>query len=49
MLEPSVEPPTWEPEEINWLSNSTLLLKKRMWTGQNPGSTFTYAKLTIQP
>ena len=49
MLEPSVEPPTWEPEEINWLSNSTLLLKKRMWTSQNPGITFTYAKLTIQP
>lgn len=47
-LEPSVEPATWEPEELHWLSNSTLLLKKKMWTGKNPGTTFTYAKLTIQ-
>ncbi|MBH8558439.1 hypothetical protein [Hymenobacter negativus] len=46
-LEPSVEPATWEPEEIKWLSNSTLLLKKKMWTGKSPGTTFTYAKLTI--
>ena len=48
-LEPSIEPMSWEPDEIRWLSNSTLLLKKKLWTGQNPGSTFTYAKLTIQP
>jgi hypothetical protein len=47
-LEPSVEPATWEPEEILWLSNSTLLLKKKVWSGKNPGSTFTYARLTIQ-
>ena len=47
-LEPSVEPATWEPDAINWLTNSTLLLQKKMWTGPNPGSTFTYAKLTIQ-
>ena len=47
-LEPSVEPATWEPDEIHWLFNSTLLLKKKMWTGKSPGSTFTYAKLTIQ-
>jgi hypothetical protein len=47
-LEPSVDPATWEPADICWLSNSTLLLKKRMWTGKNPGSTYTYAKLTIQ-
>jgi hypothetical protein len=47
-IEPSVDPATWEPAEIHWLSNSTLLLKKKMWTGKNPGSTFTYAKLTIQ-
>ncbi|GAB3850062.1 hypothetical protein GCM10028822_14940 [Hymenobacter terrigena] len=46
-IEPSVEPATWEPDEIHWLSNSTLLLKKKMWTGKNPGSTFTYAKLEI--
>ncbi|MFD2721748.1 hypothetical protein ACFST9_23735 [Hymenobacter monticola] len=47
-LEPSVEPATWEPAEIHWLSNSTLLLKKRMWTGKNSGNTFTYAKLSLQ-
>jgi hypothetical protein len=47
-VKPSVEPATWEPQEIRWLSNSTLLLKKRMWTGKNPGSTYAYAKLTIQ-
>jgi hypothetical protein len=47
-IEPSVDPATWEPAEIHWLSSSTLLLKKKMWTGKNPGSTFTYAKLTIQ-
>ena len=46
-LEPSVEPATWEPAEIHWLTNSTLLLKKKTWTGPNPGTTFTYAKLTI--
>ena len=47
-LEPSVEPASWEPYEVQWLSNSTLLLKKKMWTGSNPGNTFTYAKLTTQ-
>ncbi|GAB2846979.1 hypothetical protein [Hymenobacter ruber] len=46
-IEPSVDPATWEPAEIHWLSNSTLLLKKRMWTGKNPGTTYTYSKLTI--
>ena len=47
-LEPTVDPATWEPQEVRWLSNSTLLLKKRMWTGKSPGATYTYAKLTIQ-
>lgn len=47
-LEPSVDPMTWEPAEILWLSNSTLLLKKKMYTGKNPGSTFSYSKLMIQ-
>ncbi|GAB3872153.1 hypothetical protein GCM10028824_22210 [Hymenobacter segetis] len=47
-IEPSVDPATWEPDEIHWLSNSTLLLKKKMWTGKNPGTIFTYAKLTIR-
>ncbi|MDO7849407.1 hypothetical protein Q5H92_23790 [Hymenobacter sp. M29] len=46
-LEPSIDPATWEPAEIHWLSNSTLLLKKRMWTGKKPGNTFAYAKLEI--
>ena len=46
-LEPPVEPGTWEPAEIHWLTGSTLLLKKRMWTGKNPGTTFTYAQLTV--
>ena len=48
-LEPAIEPATWEPDEMHWLSNSTLVLKKKMWTGKNPGTTYTYAKLTIQP
>lgn len=47
ILEPLVDPATWEPDEIHWLSNSTLLLKKKMWTGPNPGTTFTYAKLLV--
>ncbi|GAA4045312.1 hypothetical protein GCM10022409_34180 [Hymenobacter glaciei] len=47
-IEPSVEPMTWEPDGVQWLSNSTLLLKKKMWTGKNPGNTFTYSKMTIQ-
>ncbi len=46
-LEPSVEPATWAPDKIHWLSNSTLLLKKKMFAGKNPGNTFTYAKLEI--
>jgi hypothetical protein len=48
-IKPSVEPMSWEPYRIEWLSNSTLLLKKCVWTGKSPGTTFTYAKLTIQP
>ena len=48
LLEPSVEPATLEPEEVSWLSNSILLLKKRVWTGQNPGNIFAYSTLTIR-
>jgi hypothetical protein len=48
-LEPSVDPAIWEPNEIEWLSNTTLLLKKKMWTGPNSGLAYSYAKLTIQP
>ena len=47
-LEPSVEPMTWEPNDIHWLSNTVLILEKKMWTGKNPGTTYTYAKLTIK-
>ncbi|MDQ2769540.1 MAG: hypothetical protein M3Y54_03455 [Bacteroidota bacterium] len=47
-IEPAIEPMTWEPDEIQWLSNSTLLLKKKMWTGPKPGNTFTYSKLEIK-
>ncbi|MBO2010710.1 hypothetical protein [Hymenobacter negativus] len=47
-VEPAVEPATWEPNEIYWLSANSLILKKRMWTGKNPGGTYTYAKLTIR-
>ncbi|MBJ6110227.1 hypothetical protein JAO73_14485 [Hymenobacter sp. BT523] len=46
-IEPSVDPMSWEPEEVRWLSNSALLLKKKMWTGKKPGTTYTYAKLQV--
>jgi hypothetical protein len=41
-------PKEWEPYRIAWTSDNTLILSKEMWTGKNPGNTFTYAKLTIQ-
>ena len=44
----TLEPKVWEPYRIKWLSSTSLVLSKEMWTGKNPGSTFTYAKLTIQ-
>lgn len=47
-LEPTVDPVSWEPAEIHWLNNKTLLLRKRMWAGENSGNTFTHAKLTIR-
>jgi len=43
----SIEPKTWEPYRICWTSANTLLLSKTMWTGKNPGTAYTYAKLTI--
>jgi hypothetical protein len=45
----SLQPKDWEPYRICWTSNATLLLSKEMWTGKNPGNTFTYSKLTINP
>ncbi|SFQ72300.1 hypothetical protein [Hymenobacter arizonensis] len=47
LLEPSVDPATWEPDEVRWISPNTLILKKRMWTGKNPGTTYTYARLQV--
>jgi hypothetical protein len=43
----SLEPKTWEPYRICWASDAVLLLSRTMWTGNHPGSTFTYSKLTI--
>ena len=43
-----MESKTWEPYRIKWLSPTNLLLSKEMWTGKNPGSTFTYSMLTIR-
>ncbi|WP_210518632.1 hypothetical protein [Hymenobacter terricola] len=47
-LEPSIEPMTWEPNDVYWLSTNVLILKKRMWNGNHEGNSYTYAKLTIQ-
>ena len=46
-LEPPVAPMSWEPEEVGWLSNNSLLLKRKIWTGKNPGTTYTYATLLV--
>ncbi|MGI4871327.1 MAG: hypothetical protein ACRYFX_09125 [Janthinobacterium lividum] len=43
-----LEPKEWEPVAVCWLSPTTLLLRKRMWTSRNPGTTYTYARLTIR-
>ena len=43
-----LEPKTWEPYQICWVSPNTLLLSKEMWKGKNPGNTYTYAKLTVK-
>ena len=43
-----LEPATWEPYQVAWASPTTLLLSKKMWTGKNPGNTFTYARFAIQ-
>ena len=45
-IEFAEEVATWSTREIQWLSNSTLLLKKCVWNAEGP-STFTYAKLEI--
>jgi hypothetical protein len=45
---PTDESATWEPNEVHWISNNVLILKKRMWTGKNPGNIYTYTKLTIK-
>ena len=43
----STEPKAWEPYQLCWTSNGSLLLSKEMWIGKNPGTTFTYAKLLL--
>ncbi|WP_046245128.1 hypothetical protein [Hymenobacter terrenus] len=42
-----LEPKTWEPYRVCWASATALLLSKVMWTGKNPGSTYTYARLVV--
>ncbi|TDN38416.1 hypothetical protein E4631_03030 [Hymenobacter sp. UV11] len=44
----SLEPKTWEPSQVCWTSNNSLLLIKKMWGGKSPGNTFKYARLTLQ-
>jgi hypothetical protein len=44
----SYKPTTWEPTEVNWISSNELLVRKEMWTGNNQGNWFTYAKLSVR-
>jgi hypothetical protein len=44
----ALEPTAWEPNGVCWNSASTLLLKKKTWTPQDLGTTFSYAKLIIR-
>ncbi|RZJ92773.1 MAG: hypothetical protein EOO60_06885 [Hymenobacter sp.] len=41
------EPKTWEPEQIDWLSPTTLLLKQKHWNKDFSRAWYTYARLTI--
>lgn len=45
----SLEPKTWEPQSLCWMSNNVLLVTKEMWTEKSQGTQYTYAKLTIAP
>ena len=47
-IEPAIEPPSWEPWGLHWISASSLILEKRMWTAQSDGTAFTYSKLRVQ-
>ncbi|HEX8659003.1 MAG TPA: hypothetical protein VF690_15780 [Hymenobacter sp.] len=42
-----LEPETWEPYEVIWISDNELIFYKTLWTGKNPGNTHTYAKLVV--
>lgn len=41
-------PKTWEPQAVFWTANNFLVLSQRKWTGSHPGTTYTYAKATIE-
>lgn len=42
------EPTTWQVEQLEWLTATTLLLKEKHWNEDFSKSWFTYARLTIQ-
>ena len=44
----ALEPTKWEPIEVCWTSESTLLLCKRTWSSLNSNNSLTYSKLTIK-
>jgi len=41
----SLEPKTWEPYRICWISPDELVISKEMWTEKSQGTAFTYSKL----
>jgi hypothetical protein len=43
-----IEPSTWQVEQLEWLTTSTLLLKEKHWDKDFSKSWFTYARLAIQ-
>jgi hypothetical protein len=44
----TLEPESWEPIEICWTSESTLLLSKRTLASLNSDNSLTYSKLTVK-
>jgi hypothetical protein len=42
-----LKPESWEPTEVVWISASSLVVTRQMWTAKSQGDTFTYAKLEI--
>ena len=43
-----LRPKNWEPTDVVWVSASSLVVTRQMWTTRSDGDTYTYAKLTIQ-